>query len=461
MRGAVGRGAGARLRSFTFGSGIGLIIDIGGFWALTWIGFEPGVANLLSSFASIVVVYVFVTRRTFVARLDPVTFVLFLLWYSLNIAVVSLVIQLGSTHLGHRPIVWKLGLVPVSFVANYFFNVVLDRARRSGKILRLTDLAKVAATGVVGAVLLLPLGTGQPAAASAPTPAQTVSAAVAGTGVTPLSRMVQRLKQRATGTVTIGGLGSSVGAGAALPDPARQAPVAVFARALQLQVDPTSHLHWVTANGSVNGSTIHDGVSRDWAVLREQHPDVVVLAYGMNDGAPAQFNSGETFPGAMQDLRSLIASIREAGAVPVITTSPHPDLSEFNWDGDVEPLLYPAPGQPVPVGLRTAVIEERASDGTPVRASSRHAAVNEGMRTIAVEEHVGLIDAERSWFDAVASQGEEALFSDGEFVHPDLLGHRLSYGVAIRAWLASELLGTGPVSGWVDRPSWTVDQSHA
>lgn len=233
----------------------------------------------------------------------------------------------------------------------------------------------------------------------------------------------------------IGGLGSSVGSGAALRDPARDAPVAWFTRALERNAGggDVGAATWTTVNGSVPGSTIHDGLARDWGVLAQSHPDVVVLAYGMNDGAPAQFEMGETYGGSMRELAGLIGAIRGGGAIPVILTTPSAHTTRTNWS---EP-----PGTPVPQ-------DSPIDTSRPVRAvpipgvgvapeSTRHAAINAGMRGLAAALDVDLIDVEPFWLHAVAAEGEDALFDPNEFVHPNLLGHQLSYHEAIDTSLAS------------------------
>lgn len=185
-------------------------------------------------------------------------------------------------------------------------------------------------------------------------------------------------------------------------------------------------------NDSVPGSTVHDGASRDWAVLKPSHPDVVVLAYGMNDGAVGQFDMGETYSGAMSDMRTLIGNIRDAGAVPIILTTPSPNTTRVNWDYPEGPRIP----QVSPIDTTQPIREVSLPGGGQAPESSRHAAVNEGFRGIARSFGVDLVDVEPYWLRAVADRGEDALFNPGEFVHPNLLGHELSYHAAIDAWFA-------------------------
>lgn len=225
----------------------------------------------------------------------------------------------------------------------------------------------------------------------------------------------------------VGGLGSSVGAGATLRDWERDAPVAWFRTELESRTPGADLARWTTVNGSVNGSTIHDGLNRDWAVLKRSHPDVVVLAYGMNDGAPAQFDQGETYGGAMNDLVALITAIRASGAVPVILTSPGPHTGRTGLG------MPPGPVTPQQSPVDTASpVREVVVPGVGVAPeSTRHAAVDAGMRAIGKALDVDVVDVEPSWLHAVAERGEDALFDPLEFVHPNLLGHRLAYHAAI------------------------------
>lgn len=206
--------------------------------------------------------------------------------------------------------------------------------------------------------------------------------------------------------------------------------MAHFAADLKRVADPVGLARWKVVNDSNPGSTISDGLARDWAGLEKSHPDVVVLAYGMNDGQPFQFNSGETYGGSMQAMRALIKAIRAGGAVPVILTTPSPHMGRSTWTYLPKPYIP----QDAPVDTSVSVREVVLPDGDRVEESTRHAAVNEGFRQIAAQDHVELIDVEPFWLRAVDKVGEDALFNPNEVVHPNLLGHRLGYQAAEDAW---------------------------
>ncbi len=121
---------------FFVGSAGGLAIDLGGFALLTAAGVEPGVANLISSFTSISVVYLVVTRYAFRALVGVRTYIAFVLWYSTSIVVFSALIELATTTTGLPPLAWKLASVPVSFLLNYAFSRWLFRTREPSAALR-------------------------------------------------------------------------------------------------------------------------------------------------------------------------------------------------------------------------------------------------------------------------------------------------------------------------------------
>lgn len=235
--------------------------------------------------------------------------------------------------------------------------------------------------------------------------------------------------------IRIIGLGSSVGVGATLPDTATQAPVARVAAALASTIDKLGNLDLETTNGSVNGTTLFDGKTTDYAAAKVTAggaPTLAVLAYGMNDGMPAQYHAGQTYPGVYTNLIALVSQIHSDGGDVIVMTTPHPYTAEYDWTAAVGSITYPGASNPIPVLTDEAsVVDVTLQDGTVVPASYRHLRVNEQIRRAAVEMRCTLIDVERYWFDAVALYGEAALFDAGELVHPNLLGHQSSYWAAI------------------------------
>jgi len=243
--------------------------------------------------------------------------------------------------------------------------------------------------------------------------------------------------------IRIVGQGSSVGVGATLPDPATQAPVNRLGIRINQTLDKLGIHPFTVNNQSVNGSTLNDGLSIFASTILPLQPDLVFDAFGMNDGMPAQFNSGETFGRIGELLRSRIIAAQEAGVDVLLTTTPHPHTGRVNWSLPAEiPMYYPAyMAPPVP---ESALIPAAANssvmipwhDGM-VPASHRHLRVNEVIRNVAAETGCLVLDVEKYWFDALLVHELDDLFLPGEYVHPNLLGHKLSYWAAIEDLVAA------------------------
>ena len=119
-----------RLLSFAAGSSVGLVIDLGGFFALVSLGLAPWLANVISSSAAVTAVYLLVTRYAFGARRRVRTYVVFVAWYAAVIVVSSTAIQLLAVSTAVDPFVWKLVSIPFTFAANFCFSLLLFRDRR-------------------------------------------------------------------------------------------------------------------------------------------------------------------------------------------------------------------------------------------------------------------------------------------------------------------------------------------
>ncbi|HHL5899574.1 TPA: phage tailspike protein [Escherichia coli] len=241
------------------------------------------------------------------------------------------------------------------------------------------------------------------------------------------------------------GFGSSVGVGATLPDPATQAPVAKFFEYMNDTLNKQRIYPINFTNKSVNGSMINNFIVNQWpeVVAEGIYPDIALFIYGMNDFPTAQYNAGQTFNenGFKQRLRNAINLVREAGGDVVLTTTPHPNISEYSWSmpagiSQIWPSSSPAPvsdNDIIPSAANSNVTFEW--NGVNIQAGVRFLRGNDAIRKIAVEMGCVLIDVEKYWFDAVAKYGETALFDrtpEIQTVHPNLLGHQQSY------WLAFE-----------------------
>lgn len=258
------------------------------------------------------------------------------------------------------------------------------------------------------------------------------------------------------GQIPIVGVGSSVGNGAALPDPSTDAPVAYFKSQLESIFDPGNLYNIVVSNQSVNGSVIADFPTAWAAILALGHttPGIVVFAYGMNDQQPAAYNSGQTFPGFNSQFRSAVKTVRDAGWDAVIATSPHCSVVRFPALLSMPPAVpqtYPtAISAPVsdsalqPSAATGSITADFLGDGTTITLSHRALRINQAMRNIAREFNCPLIDAELYWLEALQkyklltgsmAAAEGSLYDGAENVHPNLLGHQLSYQRGIRDFL--------------------------
>ena len=248
--------------------------------------------------------------------------------------------------------------------------------------------------------------------------------------------------------IQIVGMGSSVGNGAALATAAVDAPPIYFSTRLQNRVNRSGIYSFTTHQRSVDGTSVFTGDTVTWPALMAEPrvPKVVLICFGMNDGQGPQFNSGQGFPACYNNMRSLCLKIRAAGADPIICTTPHPHSIRNNHSlfALAIPMTYPTSvAAPVPDAslfppISTSIItNDVLNNGKSIPYSHRHLRVNEAYRRVAVELGVTLIDVERYWFEAVGLYGENALYDAAESVHPNLLGHQLSYQRAIDDFIAA------------------------
>lgn len=241
--------------------------------------------------------------------------------------------------------------------------------------------------------------------------------------------------------IVVLGMGSSVGNGATLPSPSTQAPLPYLATQIKSFADKLNIINMSGVNRSVDGFTVFQGVQDFTAIIASYAPKLVVLAYGMNDGATAQFNAGQTFGGLPSQLRGLIHKCWAIGSDVIIMTTPHPHTvrSDFTMPAGV-PMSYPysvaanVPNESLVPPVSQSVVTGNFLNLYPannIPASHRHYRVNQVMRQVAVECGVPCIDVEKYWFEAVLKYGQDALYNSGEYVHPNLLGHQQSYHLAI------------------------------
>lgn len=244
--------------------------------------------------------------------------------------------------------------------------------------------------------------------------------------------------------------GSSVAVGADTPDPSTQAPGAVFAQMARNYFDPAGTLNIQHRNYAVNGTTI-SSFPAAWAAMVADGitPTVVFLAYGMNDQAPAQWNSGQTGPGFDDGLQQAIGLIKKSGADVVITTSPHAAVNNypgyFSMPAGI-PQNYPTfvaanvlPEQMNPPASQSLATGDFTGTGTSISVNKRALWINRKIRSIGAAEGCVVLDPEYFWFLTLSTNvakgmtmaaAENLMFNAGEFVHPNLYGHMNSYGLA-------------------------------
>lgn len=267
--------------------------------------------------------------------------------------------------------------------------------------------------------------------------------------------------------ISIVGFGSSVGVGATLSDPAVDAPVAYFTLQLKAALDPGAIYDWQVSNHSQNGSIAANFSAfaspqsgyplSAWGEVLAAGitPDVCVFAYGMNDFQPANFNAGETFPGFSLFLTDAVLTCQKVGADVVIMTSPHPAVVTHDlWVMPAgTPQNYPtfvaadvAPEQLTPAASASNITSDFLGNGIPITMGWRFLQGNQAMRDVAARTGSPVIDAERHWMKAIqtyqlssgsASGAEDALFDPGQCVHPNLLGHKLSYHASVDDFIRS------------------------
>ena len=296
-------------------------------------------------------------------------------------------------------------------------------------------------------------GNSATAAAAAGSPGATLAVALPN-----LLRAIRTYDDSVKPTLRVIGLGSSVGLGPDGTFDATNSPSAHFASRLNATVNKLGNLVMAQTNGSVGGSIITDGYYTHYAAAKTTAggtPTIVTLCYGMNDGMPAQYHTGQTYPGVYSAMKNLIGSILADGGDPVVVTSPHPHSQRTAWNAALGTITYPSSGVEIPAATLAAsvVTADWSGTGVMIPASYRHLRVNQAMRLAASEMGVPVIDAERAWFKAVATYGEDFLFNTGEYAHPNLLGHQQSYWVAMDAFMdalskSTVQAGVSQVTGW-------------
>lgn len=122
--------------------------------------------------------------------------------------------------------------------------------------------------------------------------------------------------------IVVVGVGSSVGQGAGATVPADSAPSRLFINALQAALTGYGNLNFIHDNQSVGGTTANQFAGQ-LAASAQASKTFVTITAGMNDCTVSAYNTGNTLPGFRTSIISLIATIKAAGAVPILITTPH------------------------------------------------------------------------------------------------------------------------------------------
>lgn len=157
--------------------------------------------------------------------------------------------------------------------------------------------------------------------------------------------------------------------------------------------------------------------STQFASLKENF-DIVLIVYGMNDGAPYHYSAGQTVNGFEHEMTRIAEKIYLSGADPIFVTTPHPNTHRIDWTMPENPIV-PWTGPDYSCSPCYSI---------------RHKNINDILRN----SPYPVIDAGAEWIKAVDMFGEDYLFDPGEYVHPNLIGHQLSFWAAIDQWLLNQ-----------------------
>ena len=169
-------------------------------------------------------------------------------------------------------------------------------------------------------------------------------------------------------------------------------------------------------NAGVPGDTAPGGVKRLANDVLSQHPTVVTICFGMNDGRVPPFTPqmSETF---MVGMSNLVATLTAAHIRVVL-------LTPGCVDPDTAPRWFKQPGE-------------------PEQCNAMLGRLAEGVKTLAAQEHLPVADIHAAML-AVQAQGKAA--APGWTMIPDGI-HPNAAGAAVMAYTMVAALGyTGPVS---------------
>lgn len=125
-------------------------------------------------------------------------------------------------------------------------------------------------------------------------------------------------------------IGSSIGVGAGSSDGSVYAPNAQFVDQLKKQLKFFGNLEIINDNQCVPTTAISQ-FSAQLDASPYATSDFVLIIPGMNDAPVANFNAGETYTGAANTLDAIIDKCLARGAIPIVCTSPHNDVTKITY----------------------------------------------------------------------------------------------------------------------------------
>lgn len=225
-------------------------------------------------------------------------------------------------------------------------------------------------------------------------------------------RIAEKTAEAASAPVLIVAIGDSVTQGITLPDRIEHDAVyhARFKRRLERQYPGCV---FSVINAGVNGQTVVDALPRVGRDVTRHHPDLVLIAFGLNDAALLKRPHIDEFE---ESLDRMIQAIHEQTEADVMLLTPNPMLSE--------------PNQRVPACYRQfePLLLEIQSSGTLEAFVQR-------IRKLGRQRRCAVVDVYRAWMD-LGRQGVDinAMLSNG-LNHPTAEAHRIAADLLIRTVL--------------------------
>ncbi len=247
--------------------------------------------------------------------------------------------------------------------------------------------------------------------------------------------------------------------------PIGQEPLTVLAQGLSAAHGPGNSFY---ADNWAHGGHVQSQAAGQWDEAMAADPDTPVFmlfdGFGMNDMQMAAYNSGQLSPvfyGAPIYYEAEVIARLESGVqYYVATTSPHDNTEKMSYSFGGNSMGWPY-AKAAPVAL-DEIVPPLASSVTPAKdwtgrgilrpGNTRGEHVNELIRNTLRRLHnspkyrgrVFLLDAEWAWFRyGVEQHTLTELYGPNEIVHPNLLGHQLSYQRCISEFVAASRRGFG------------------